>query len=104
MVAVSWAAVLLLAGGAYAFKVLGLGVLGPRAAGGTALKVVALLPPALLAALVAVQTFGGDRALELDARAAGVAAGAVAAWRRAPFAVVVILAAAVTAGIRAVTT
>jgi hypothetical protein len=90
-----------LAAGAYLFKALGLVVLGPRASIGPALRVVALLPPALLAALVAVQTFGGDRALELDARAAGVAAGALAVWRRAPFIVVIVTAAAVTAALRA---
>jgi hypothetical protein len=74
----SWAAILVLGAGAYGFKYLGLGVLGPRAASGRALQFVALLPPALLAALVCVQTFGGDRALALDARVAGVAAGAIA--------------------------
>ena len=98
----SWGTILGLAAGAYVFKVLGVVVLGPRAAGASALRVVGLLPPALLAALVAVQTFGAERALVLDARAAGVAVGAVAAWRRAPFAVVIVIAAAVTAGVRAI--
>jgi branched-subunit amino acid transport protein len=100
---VSWTAILVLAAGAYAFKVVGLLFLGPRTRGlPQILRLIALLPPALLAALVAVQTFGGDRALVLDARAAGVAAGAVAVWLRAPFVVVIVVAAAVTAGIRAV--
>jgi hypothetical protein len=97
----SWTAILFLAAGAYGFKAIGLLVLGPRAARGPALQAVRLLPPALLSALVVVQTFGLDRALVLDARVAGVAAGAIAAWRRAPFIVVVTLAAAVTALIRA---
>jgi hypothetical protein len=99
---VSWAAILVLAGGAYACKAIGLLVLGPRAASGPALRFVALLPAALLSALVMVETFGGVRALVIDARVAGVAVGAVAAWRRGPFAVVILVAAAVTAGLRAV--
>jgi hypothetical protein len=98
----SWAAILVLAAGAYLFKVLGLVVLGPRAAGGAALRLSALLPAALLPALVAVQTFGAGRSLVLDARAAGLAVGCVAVWRRAPFIVVVVLAAGVTAAVRAV--
>jgi branched chain amino acid efflux pump len=62
-----------------------------------------LLPPALLAALVVVQTFADGTSLTLDARAAGVAAGGVAVALRAPFIVVVIVAAATAALLRAVT-
>lgn len=97
----SWLAIGVLAAGAYVAKFAGL-VLGPR------LTVVrrfdawlALLPVATLAALVVVQTFDGGRRLVLDARALGVAVGAIAAWRRLPFAVVVLVAATVTASIRA---
>ena len=97
----SWPAILLLAAGAYGFKALGLVVLGPRAAGATSLRVAALLPAALLPALVAVQTFGAGRSLVLDARAAGLVAAGIAVWRRAPFIVVVVVAAGVTAAIRA---
>jgi hypothetical protein len=99
----SWTAILVLAAGAYGFKALGLVVLGPRAAGATSLRIAGLLPAALLPALVAVQTFGSGRELVVDARAAGLLAGGVAVWRRAPFIVVVVLAAGVTAAIRAVT-
>ena len=56
-----------------------------------------------MAALVGVQTFSTGTDLVVDARAAGVVAGAFAAWRRAPFWLVVVIAAAVTAGLRAVT-
>jgi hypothetical protein len=96
----SWAAILVLAGGAYACKLVGL-VVGERLAATPAVeRLLALLPPALLAALVVVQTFDGGRSLVLDARAAGVAVGALAVWRRAPFIVVVTLAAATTALLR----
>jgi len=47
-----------------------------------------------------VQTFDVDGSLRLDARAAGLAVSAVAVWRRAPFAVVVIGAMSVAAVIR----
>ncbi|WP_425558388.1 AzlD domain-containing protein [Cryptosporangium japonicum] len=66
------------------------------------LRIATLLPVALLAALVAAQTFGNGRALVLDARAAGVAVAAVAVLFRAPFLLVVVLAAATAALVRAV--
>ena len=62
-----------------------------------------LLPLALLAALVVVQTFSDGRSLVIDARAAGLAAAGVAVLRRAPFIVVIVVAAATTAVVRAVT-
>ena len=64
--------------------------------------VIALLAPALLAALVLVGTVGGDREVSVDARLAGLAAaGGVLAARRSLIAAVV-AAAAVTALVRAV--
>jgi hypothetical protein len=62
-----------------------------------------LLPLALLAALVVVQTFSDGRSIVVDARAAGLAAAGLAVYRRAPFIVVVALAAATAALVRAVT-
>ena len=84
----------------------GLKSVGPILVGGrplpeAVLGVVELLAPALLAALVAVQIFGGDRALELDARVAGLAAAALALAVRAPILVVVFAAALATATVRA---
>ena len=70
----------------------------PRQAGG----LVAALAPALLAALIVTQVFGGDRKLVLDARALGIAAAALLVWLRAPVLVVVVVAAGVTAAVRAV--
>lgn len=63
--------------------------------------VVSLLPAALFAALVTVMTVEDAGGLVLDARLAGVAAGSLAVWRKAPFIVVIGLAMAVTAGARA---
>jgi hypothetical protein len=94
---VSWAAVIGLGLGSYACKALGLFAGDRLAVLRRAEPLLALLPAALLAALVIVQTFDGGQQLVLDARVLGVGAGAIAAWRRAPFIVVVVLAATVTA-------
>ena len=59
-------------------------------------RIAGLLPVALLAALVAVETFAAGQQLVIDARAAGLGAAVVALLLRAPF-LVVVLAAAVTA-------
>jgi len=97
----SWVAVLLLAAGSYAIKASGYLVLGDRPGIKRWAPVLDLFPPALLAALVVVQTVGLDRALAVDARLPGVIAGSIAAWKKAPFPVVLLVAAGVTAGIRA---
>ena len=62
-----------------------------------------LLAPALLAALVATQTFSTDEHLVIDERAAGLAAAAVTVALRAPILVTVVAAAVVTGALRAVT-
>ena len=100
---VIWTAVLLTAAGCYGLKASGWlvphGLLDrPRVR-----RAVELLPVALLAALVVVQTVASGRSLVLDARAAGLAAGAVALALRAPFLVVVLVAAATAAVLRALT-
>jgi hypothetical protein len=98
----SWATVLTIAAGAYFFKAAGTFGLGRYLQRPTMLALGMLLPPALLAALVAVQTFSTGTSLVIDARAAGVIAGGMAVWRKAPFWLVVVIAAAVTATARAV--
>jgi len=98
---VSWAAILALAAGTYAMKAAGPVLLGGRPLPARLVGVVALLPAAVFAALVVVDTFSQNGELVLDARAAGVGAAAVAAWREAPFLVVVGVAVVVTAAVRA---
>jgi branched-subunit amino acid transport protein len=93
--------VLGLAGGAYAFKALGLVVIGDRNVPAVVARCLALIPAALFAALIVKDTFSVGQELQLDARAAGVAAAVVAAWRRLPTALVIVIAASVTAGVRA---
>lgn len=96
----SWWFVVALGAGAYALKALGLVVLGGRTLPPPVQACVDLLPAALLPALVVVNTFVTDQRLVLDARALGVGAAAVAAWRRAPLPVVIVLGAVVTAAVR----
>jgi branched-subunit amino acid transport protein len=63
------------------------------------LKINSLIPIALLSALVAVQTFTNDKNLVIDQRLAGLAVAVIALLLRAPFAVVVISAAATSAAL-----
>jgi len=92
-----WLAVLASAVGCYAVKVAG--TLAPqRVLERPAVRVaVAQVPVALLAGLVAVQTLTAGTHLVADARLVGLAVAALALWRRAPFIVVVLAAAAATA-------
>ncbi len=97
-----WAAVVAGAIGCYAFKLLGLSVPERILEHPRADRIAELLPVALLSALIAVQTFADGRSLTINARAAGLAVAVVAVWRRAPFLLVVFLAALTTALIRAI--
>ena len=98
----SWTLVVLLGAGAFGFKVLGLVVIGDRPLPAVLERCLDLIPAALIAAIVVQGTFGlGGKHLQIDARAAGVGAAAVLAWRRSPFILVVVTGAAVTAVVRA---
>lgn len=97
----TWLAVIVASAACYGLKLAGLSVpervlVDPRAQ-----RVAAVLPVALLAALIGLQTLTDGRSLVLDARAAGVAVAIVAQWRRAPFLVVVGGACLTTALVRA---
>nr|WP_107907432.1 AzlD domain-containing protein [Streptomyces chartreusis] len=97
----TWIAIGATVVGCYAVKLIGLLVPTGALEKPLVRRLAALLPVALLAALTAQQTFGDRQALVLDARAAGVAAAAVALVLRAPFLLVVGAAVVVTAGVRA---
>ena len=98
-----WAAVLGTALGCYLWKLLGLSVPERWLRAPRVERVAAALPVALLAALVAVQAVAEGQGLVVDARLAGLAAGAVAVALRAPFLVVVAVAAGVAAALRTLT-
>lgn len=96
-----WLVVLLAGVATVALKSVGPVLVGGRDLPPLVLRLVELLAPALLAAFVAVQTFGGDRELVLDPRIAGLGAAIVALAARLPLVVVVVAAAATTAAVRA---
>lgn len=98
----TWAAVLASAAGCYLLKLLGLLVPQRLLENPVVARIADLLPVALLASLAAVQTFSVGTRLVVDARLAGVAAGVVALLLRAPFLVVVAVAAATAALVRLV--
>jgi len=97
-----WIVVLVTGVGTIALKGAGPLLLGGRELPLRVQGVVALLAPALLAALIVVQAFGDGRSLVLDARAAGLAAAAIAIVLRAPVLVVVAVAALAAALVRLV--
>jgi len=97
-----WLVVLVVGVATVALKATGPVLLGDRTLPEPVARVVSLLAPVLLAALVVTQTVGGDNELVLDARLAGVGAGAAAIAARAPLPAVVVVAAAATALVRLV--
>jgi hypothetical protein len=99
----AWVVVLLVGGATVAIKAAGPVLLGGRAMPDPVNRMIVLLAPAILAALVAWATFGVGRRLVVDERVLGIAAAAIAIWFRAPLLVVVIVAGGVTALARALT-
>lgn len=97
----SWVAIFALAAGTFALKASGPFLLGERQLPVTLNRLVALLPAALLAALIADSVVAGDRRLVLDARLAGFAAAAIAVSLKASFLVIVVAGCAATAAARA---
>jgi branched-subunit amino acid transport protein len=98
-----WILIALLTVGTVAIKSIGPLVLGGRSLPPQMTGVVAHLAPSLLAALVVVDTFGGeDRSIAVDESAIGLLAAAGALALRLPMVAVVAIAALVTAATRAV--
>jgi uncharacterized membrane protein len=92
-----WTAVLLAGVGCYLLKLAGLSLPERVLEHPTVERVADLIPVALLAALVAVQTFASGPELVLDARALGLGFAVVALLLRMPFLVVVVGASVVAA-------
>jgi branched-subunit amino acid transport protein len=88
---VTWTALLVLAAATYSLRVAGLVLRDRLRLAARVERYVDLGATALLVALVTVSTLADGDAF----------AGALAAWRRAPFVLVVLLAAGTTAGLRA---
>ena len=97
----AWVTVLVACALAYLLKLAGYLVPAHWLSGPRISRVTALLPVALLTGLVVVQAFATpDHGLTLDARAAGLGVAVVALLLRAPFIVVVVLAAGTAALLR----
>ena len=97
----TWPAVLVLAAGTYLLRAAGLVLRDRVRVPARVERYIDLGATALLVALVATAALTDGGAFAGWARPAGVAVGALAAWRRLPFVLVVLLAAATTAGLRA---
>ena len=96
-----WVTIIAVALANAAIKAAGPMLVGGRDLPPRAVAVIALLAPALLAALVVTETFGEDRHLVLDERAIGVAVAGLMLALRAPVLLAVALAAVATALTRA---
>ena len=96
----TWAAIAVTGVGCYLLKLAGLSV-PPRVLERPVVERIAdLLPVALLSALIGVQVLGSGPHLVLDARLVGLGAAVVALLLRAPFIVVVLVAALSAALVR----
>jgi branched-subunit amino acid transport protein len=97
----AWIAVLVTAAGCYALKLVGLTVPERLLRDQRLRRFAELVPVALLAALVAVEAGAKGSALVFDpARLAGLVAAVLALVLRAPFLVVILVAAATAAMLR----
>jgi branched-subunit amino acid transport protein len=98
-----WVSVLVVGAATVALKAAGPVLAGERQLPVGSSRVVNLLAPALLAALVANQAFATDESLVIDERGAGLIAAGIAILLKAPLLVVVVVAAATAALLRLVT-
>ena len=99
--AVIWTTIVGLTIGTFLIKAAGPVIFGGRELPPLLARIVPLLAPALLAALVVVETFGSGRSLVLDARAGAILVAGVGIWRRLPLIYIVVLATGTAALLRA---
>lgn len=92
-----WSAVLGASALAFAFKYIGQSIPQSLLSHPRIAKIADLIPTALLAGLVAVQTFANKTELVIDQRVAGVVVAAIALYLRANFIVMLIAATATSA-------
>jgi branched-subunit amino acid transport protein len=98
---VTWPALLGLAAASYLLKAIGPVLAGQRQLRPAVGQVLDLVAIPLLAALILIQTLDGGRQIVFDARVPALLVAGVLVWRRAPFLVVVLAAAATAALLRA---
>jgi uncharacterized membrane protein len=97
-----WAPLLVACAACYVIKLAGLSMPQRVLQDPRIQRTVPLLPVALLAGLIAINTFSSGMHLVLDARAAALVVAGVVVLLRAPFLVVVVAAAATAALVRLV--
>ena len=98
----TWAVILGSAVATFAIKAAGPVALGGRELPGAFNRVIALLAPALLTALIVTSALADGDELAIGADTVGVTAGALLVWRTGSVVGSVVTAAAVTALLRAI--
>lgn len=99
----TWLSVVALTLAVWGQRLLGAFVVGPALTRHPAVaRAMGLIPASVVMAVIVQLSVASGSALVVDARLAGVAVAALLVWRRAPFIVVVLAAAAATALVRAV--
>ncbi len=101
MTATAWIVVAGCAVVTFAIKAVGPVALGGRELPGPFSRVIVLMAPALLTALIVTNALADGDRIALGADTAGVAAGAVVVWRWGSIVGCVVVAAVVTAALRA---
>jgi branched-subunit amino acid transport protein len=96
----TWLLIAVLAIGTVLMKTIGPVLAGGRQPPAPLTRVIALVAPAVISALIVTGTFTQGQQLVIDARAAGVGVAAVALWLRVPAVLAMLLAAIVCAVLR----
>jgi hypothetical protein len=97
----TWLLIVALAVGTVLMKTIGPVLAGGRRPPAPLTRVIALVAPALISALIVTGTFTtGGRHLVIDARAVGLLVGAIALWFRVPAVLAMLIAAVVCALLR----
>lgn len=96
----TWTAILGLAAASFLLKAIGPVLVGAREPAATTRALLDLAAVPLLAALILVQTVSTDGAYTVDARLPALGVAGLLVWRRAPFLVVIVAAAATAALLR----
>lgn len=98
----TWTVIAGSAAATFAIKAIGPVALGGRALPPAFTRVIALMAPALLAALVVVSALADGRHVSVGADTAGVAAAGLVMWRSGSVVGAVFVAAGLTAALRAI--
>jgi hypothetical protein len=99
----TWLLIAVLGIGTVLMKTIGPVLAGGRQPPAPLTRVIALVAPAVISALIVTGTFTQGQQLVIDARAAGVGVAAVALWLRVPAVLAMLMAAIVCALLRLAT-